>query len=122
MKTEHPERLDVRIDARIAGDEEVDDDAAEDGVLDPRGAPFECARNIDSPLRRKHAIHQLRERTKRADAPAVDTSPQDRRDEGNRGEQIPRQAVAEGWQVAAEQAEDVDDGEQRALPDADVDH
>ena len=94
----------------------------EDAVLNQRRAALDRARHVDAPLRRQHAIHQLRQCAERADAAAVHAAPQDRRDDRDRGEQIPRQAVAEDRQVAAEQAEDVDDGEQRALPDADVDH
>src|SRR4030095_47870 len=35
MKPEHPEGLDVRIDQRVAGDQEVADDTDQDAVLDP---------------------------------------------------------------------------------------
>ena len=63
-------------------------------------------------------VEQLRERAERADTAAVHAAPEHGRDERDRREQIPGEVVAEDRQVAAEQAEHVDDRNQLALVEA----
>ena len=102
--------------------EKVGERAAQNPVLDPRRAPLERARHVPLPPVRHHGVDELRERAERADAPAVDAAPEHRRDHGDDRQQVPGEVGAEDRQVAAEQAEHVDDRNQQTLRDTEERH
>jgi radical SAM superfamily enzyme YgiQ (UPF0313 family) len=66
VKAEHPEGFDVRVDQRVARDQEVGDDGREDAELDPGRASLQRPRYLHLPASRNHAIDELRQRAERA--------------------------------------------------------
>ena len=97
------------------GDDEVQQHACEQSVLDFVRMPFDSHRHIEAVAGRNNWIEQLRERPIRADAPTVQPSPQDGRDQRKHREEIPAQVVSKDRQIAADEAKDVDDRQQLAL-------
>src|SRR4029077_1706207 len=95
LAREHPERLDVAVERDLARREPVADGRDEDSVRDVARAPLEYGGYGDAPARGHDLVDQLRERTERADAAAVDPAPEYGRDHGEDRERVPREAVRE---------------------------
>ena len=117
---EHPERLDVAIDRHVLRREKIDQDRRQQHVLDLCRLAFDAQRHIDTESRRHDRIEQLRQRAVRADAAAVQPSPEHRGHDGEPRKGIPAEVVLEQRQVAAHHAEDVDDRQQLTLVDAQI--
>ena len=115
-QTEHPERL--RVPDRsgdVLREQVVAEHARQHAVLDPVRVLLDPDRNLEPHLSRNDGIHQLRERAERADAPAVDAPPENRRDDHEQGEGVPRERVLERRHAQVGEPEHVADRHEAAL-------